>query len=101
MSPVEYRKKYYGEDEDTALQNLVKFNVNIFTAKANELLPLLQDGAIDAKTFVGLAYKGIEKVIPDFDKEEFISKVEENVSKQESVPNPFDAYNEKKKKNNY
>lgn len=90
MSPVEYRKKYYGEDEDTALQNLVKFNVNIFTAKANELLPLLQDGAIDAKTFVELAYKGIEKIIPEFKKDEFIAKVEENVSKQENVPNPFD-----------
>ena len=91
LSPVEYRMKYYGEDEDEALKNLIKFNVNVFTSKATELLPLLQDGVIDAETFVELAYNGIEKVIPDFNKDDFVKQVEENLNKNESLPNPFNS----------
>ena len=58
MSKVEYRMKWYGEDEETATKNLDKFSLNDLDVRINSLLTALQSGAIDPKEFASVVYKG-------------------------------------------
>ena len=57
MSKVEYRMKWYGEDEDTATKNLEKFSLNDLDARLNALIPALENGAISVDAFVEEVYK--------------------------------------------
>ena len=57
MSKVEYRMKWYGEDEDTATKNLEKFSLNDLDARLNALIPALENGAISVEAFVDEVYK--------------------------------------------
>lgn len=90
MSPVEYRMKYYGEDEKTATEKLLKFNVDFFTAKATSLYELLSNGTITPEVYVDLVYYGIEKYITNFDKEKFIEAINESLNNKTTMPSPFD-----------
>lgn len=57
MSKVEYRMKWYGEDEDTAIKNLEKFSLDDLDVRLNALLTGLQSGAISPEVFVSEVYK--------------------------------------------
>lgn len=58
MSKVEYRMKWYGEDEETATKNLDKFSLNDLDIRINSLLTALQSGAITPEEFARVVYKG-------------------------------------------
>lgn len=58
MSKVEYRMKWYGEDEKTATQNLDKFSLNDLDTRLNSMLTALQQGAITPEEFSKVVYKG-------------------------------------------
>ena len=58
MSKVEYRMKWYGEDEETAKTNLDKFSLNDLDTRINALLTGLQNGAITPEEFSRVVYKG-------------------------------------------
>lgn len=58
MSKVEYRMKWYGEDEDTAREMLDKFSLDDLDVRINSLLTALQSGAISPEAFVDEVYKG-------------------------------------------
>ena len=93
MSKVEYRMKYYGEDEKTAKENLVKFNVDIVSHRAEQLTTMLNDGLITPEAFVKLAYAGLEEIIPDYNEAEMIKLVTENVANSKPQPSPFEDFN--------
>lgn len=93
MSKVEYRMKYYGEDEETAIKNILKTNVDIITKKAEQLTPLLNDGYITATAFVKLVYGEYGQYIPDYNEAELIAKIEESVVNNKPAPSPFDEIN--------
>ena len=57
MSKVEYRMKWYGEDEETATANLEKFGLNELDMRLNALMPALENGAISVEAFVDEVYK--------------------------------------------
>ena len=90
MSKVEYRVKYYGEDEKTAIENLLKFNVDVITSKAEQLTTMLNDGYITPTAFVKLVYSPYEKFIPDYNEAEMIAKVEDSVANNKPMPSPFE-----------
>lgn len=90
MSKVEYRVKYYGEDEETAIENLMKFNVDLITSKAEQLTTMLNDGYITPTAFVKLVYSPYEKFIPDYNEAEMIAKVEDSVTNNKPMPSPFE-----------
>ena len=90
MSKVEYRCKYYGEDEKTAIENLMKFNVDLITSKAEQLSTMLNDGYITPTAFVKLVYSPYEKFIPDYNEAELIAKVEDSVVNNKPMPSPFE-----------
>lgn len=94
LSKVEYRMKYYGEDEGTAVKNLLKFNADIFTSKAEQLKTLLNDGLITPEAFVKLVYGDYGKYIPNFNEADMIAKVTESVELAKEVPSPFDNITE-------
>lgn len=56
MSKVEYRMKWYGEDEDTARKALAKFTTIGIDTKINALLPALQAKVITPQLFVEQVY---------------------------------------------
>ena len=58
MSKVEYRMKWYGEDEERARENLDKFSLDDVDVRINALLTALQSGAITPLEFAKLVYKG-------------------------------------------
>lgn len=58
MSKVEYRMKWYGEDEETATANLDKFSLNDLDTRINSLLTGLQSGAITPEEYARVVYKG-------------------------------------------
>lgn len=58
MSKVEYRMKWYGEDEETATNNLDKFSLNDLDIRINSMLTALQSGAITPEEFARVVYKG-------------------------------------------
>jgi hypothetical protein len=58
MSKVEYRMKWYGEDEETATKNLNKFSLNDLDIRINSMLTALQSGAITPEEFARVVYKG-------------------------------------------
>ena len=93
MSKVEYRMKYYGEDEKTAIKNLLKFDVDIITKKAEQLSTLLNDGYITPTAFVKLVYGDYASYIPDYNEAELIAKVEDSVVNNKPIPSPFDEMN--------
>ena len=93
MSKVEYRMKYYGEDEKTAIKNLLKFDVDIITKKAEQLSTLLNDGYITPTAFVKLVYGDYASYIPDYNEAELIAKVEDSVVNNKPMPSPFDEMN--------
>ena len=93
MSKVEYRMKYYGEDEKTAIKNLLKFDVDIITKKAEQLSTLLNDGYITPTAFVKLVYGDYASYIPDYNEAELIAKVEDSVINNKPIPSPFDEMN--------
>ena len=93
MSKVEYRMKYYGEDEKTAIKNLLKFDVDIITKKAEQLSTLLNDGYITPTAFVKLVYGDYASFIPDYNEAELIAKVEDSVVNNKPIPSPFDEMN--------
>lgn len=93
MSKVEYRMKYYGEDEKTAKENLVKFNVDIVSHRAEQLTTMLNDGLITPEAFVKLAYAGLEEIIPDYNEAEMIQLITENVANSKPQPSPFEDFN--------
>lgn len=90
MSKVEYRMKYYGEDEKTAIKQILKTNVDIITHKAEQLTPLLNDGYITPTAFVKLVYGEYGQFIPDYNEQELIAKVEDSVTNNKPTPSPFD-----------
>lgn len=90
MSKVEYRMKYYGEDEKSAKENLVKFNVDIVSHRAEQLTTMLNDGLITPEAFVKLAYAGLEDIIPDYNETEMIQLITENVANSKPQPSPFE-----------
>ena len=92
MSKVEYRMKYYGEDEETAKENLVKFNVDIVSHRAEQLTTMLNDGLITPEAFVKLAYSGLEKIIPNYNEQEMIRLITENVANNKPEPSAFDDF---------
>ena len=94
LSKVEYRMKYYGEDEGTAVKNLLKFNADIFTSKAEQLKTMLNDGLITPEAFVKLVYGDYGKYIPNFNEADMIAKVTESVELAKEVPSPFDNITE-------
>lgn len=57
MSKVEYRMKWYGEDEETARENIEKFALNDLDTRLNALIPALDGGAISVEAFVNEVYK--------------------------------------------
>ena len=57
MSKVEYRMKWFGEDEETATANLEKFGLNELDMRLNALMPALENGAISVEAFVDEVYK--------------------------------------------
>lgn len=93
MSKVEYRMKYFGEDEKTAIKNLLKFDVDIITKKAEQLSTLLNDGYITPTAFVKLVYGDYASFIPDYNEAELIAKVEDSVVNNKPIPSPFDEMN--------
>ena len=93
MSKVEYRMKYYGEDESTAVKSILKTNVDIITHKAEQLTTLLNDGYITPTAFVKLVYGDYGKYIEGFNEQELIAKVEESVVNNKPIPSPFDEAN--------
>lgn len=93
MSKVEYRMKYFGEDENTAIKNLLKFDVDIITKKAEQLSTLLNDGYITPTAFVKLVYGDYASYIPDYNEAELIAKVEDSVVNNKPIPSPFDEIN--------
>ena len=93
MSKVEYRMKYFGEDEQTAIKNLLKFDVDIITKKAEQLSTLLNDGYITPTAFVKLVYGDYASYIPDYNEAELIAKVEDSVVNNKPIPSPFDEIN--------
>ncbi len=93
MSKVEYRMKYFGEDEKTAIKNLLKFDVDIITKKAEQLSTLLNDGYITPTAFVKLVYGDYASFIPDYNEDELIAKVEDSVVNNKPIPSPFDEMN--------
>lgn len=93
MSKVEYRMKYYGEDEATAVKSILKTNVDIITHKAEQLTTLLNDGYITPTAFVKLVYGEYGKYIEGFNEQELIAKVEESVVNNKPIPSPFDEAN--------
>ena len=93
MSKVEYRMKYYGEDEETAVKSILKTNVDIITHKAEQLTTLLNDGYITPTAFVKLVYGEYGKYIEGFNEQELIAKVEESVINNKPIPSPFDEAN--------
>lgn len=93
MSKVEYRMKYYGEDEETAVKSILKTNVDIITHKAEQLTTLLNDGYITPTAFVKLVYGDYGKYIEGFNEQELINKVEESVVNNKPIPSPFDEAN--------
>lgn len=93
MSKVEYRMKYFGEDEKTAIKNLLKFDVDIITKKAEQLSTLLNDGYITSTAFVKLVYGDYASFIPDYNEAELIAKVEDSVVNNKPIPSPFDEMN--------
>ena len=93
MSKVEYRMKYFGEDEKTAVKNLLKFDVDIITKKAEQLSTLLNDGYITPTAFVKLVYGDYASYIPDYNEAELIAKVEDSVVNNKPIPSPFDEMN--------
>jgi A118 family predicted phage portal protein len=90
MSKVEYRMKYYGEDEETAVKSILKTNVDIITHKAEQLTTLLNDGYITPTAFVKLVYGEYGQYIEGFNEQELIAKVEESVVNNKPIPSPFD-----------
>lgn len=58
MSKIEYRMKWYGEDEETATEKLDKFSLNDLDIRINSLLTALQSGAINPEEFARAVYKG-------------------------------------------
>lgn len=90
MSKVEYRMKYFGEDEQTAIKNLLKFDVDIITKKAEQLTPLLNDGYITPTAFVKLVYGDYSKHIKDFNEQEMITLISDNIENNKPLPSPFD-----------
>lgn len=92
MSKVEYRMKYFGEDEKTAKENLVKFNVDIVSHRAEQLTTMLNDGLITPEAFVKLAYAGLEDIIPGYNEQEMINLITENVENSKPQPSPFDDF---------
>ena len=90
MSKVEYRVKYYGEDEKTAIENLLKFNVDVITSKAEQLTTMLNDGYITPTAFVKLVYSPYGEFIPDYNEAEMIAKVEDSVANNKPMPSPFE-----------
>ena len=85
--------KYYGEDEKTAIKNLLKFDVDIITKKAEQLSTLLNDGYITPTAFVKLVYGDYASFIPDYNEDELIAKVEDSVVNNKPIPSPFDEMN--------
>lgn len=57
MSKVEYRMKWYGEDEERARENLDRFSLNDLDIRINSLLTALQSGAITPEAFARAVYK--------------------------------------------
>ena len=57
MSKVEYRMKWYGEDEERARENLDRFSLNDLDVRINSLLTALQSGAITPEAFARAVYK--------------------------------------------
>lgn len=57
MSKVEYRMKWYGEDQDKAKENIDKFSLNDLDVRINSLLTALQSGAITPEAFARAVYK--------------------------------------------
>lgn len=90
MSKVEYRCKYYGEEEKTAIENLMKFNVDLITSKAEQLSVMLNDGYITPTAFVKLVFAPYAEFIPDYNEAELIAKVEDSVVNNKPIPSPFD-----------
>ena len=92
MSKIEYRMKYYGEDEKTATEKLLKFNVDIISNRAEQLTMMLNDGLITPEAFVKLVYSGLEEFIPDYNEQEMINAITENVANNKPVPSPFEDF---------
>ena len=90
MSKVEYRCKYYGEEEKTAIENLLKFNVDLITSKAEQLSTMLNDGYITPTAFVKLVFEPYAEFIPEYNEAELIAKVEDSVVNNKPIPSPFD-----------
>lgn len=61
MSKVEYRMKWYGEDEEIAREKIKSFNLNDLDTRLNSLLSGLQAGAITPIDFAKEVYKGEEE----------------------------------------
>ena len=57
ISKAEYRMKWYGEDEETAKENIEKFSLDDLDVRLNSLLTALQSGAITPEEFVDAVYK--------------------------------------------
>lgn len=72
MSKVEYRMKWYGEDEDVATEKLEKFSLDDLDVRINALLTGLQSGAISPDEFAKQVYKGKD--------DEFITKMTEYIT---------------------
>ena len=82
MSKVEYRMKWYGEDEDTAIKNLAKFTTNGIDTKINALLAALQSKAITPSMFVQIVYGDL---VNEKQKTELINYINDSFQSQNGI----------------
>lgn len=84
MSDIEYRMKWYGEDENTAKENYLKFNRDKLIAKYS---PFVREGMMTPKAFVDICYADYS----DEEKNEMASYIENFASPFKSDTN-LDLY---------
>lgn len=86
MSMVEYRMKWYGEDEKTARETVYKENGNVELAKRIQALtPALQTGTIPAKLFIKYAYTKEDITATGMSEDELAEYIEERIKSGESI----------------
>lgn len=76
LSKVEYRQKWYGEDEETAKQKIYEINGrNDFINRANQYLAIFNAGLMTAKMFVNLTYTDEDLKSAGITREELINEL--------------------------
>ena len=77
MSKVEYRGKWYGEQEEIATEKLDAFGLNDLDTRINALLPALESGVITPEEFAKKVYKDKD----DAEITQIATYIQENLSK--------------------